>query len=109
MAFDEALADRIRDALAAREGVTERKMFGGIAFMVGGKMAVGVMGEDLIVRIDKEESERALAEEHVRPMDFTGRPMRGFVVVDRAGIESDRDFASWVDAGADYAASLPAK
>jgi hypothetical protein len=109
MAFDEALADRIRDALAAREGVSERKMFGGIAFMVGGKMAVGVMGEDLIVRIDKEESERALAEEHVRPMDFTGRPMRGFVVVDRAGIESDADFAGWVDAGADYAASLPAK
>lgn len=71
MPYSKAFADRVRDALAARSESTERKMFGGIAFMVGGKVAVGVIGEDLMVRLDREDAERALTEDHVRPMDFT--------------------------------------
>lgn len=109
MAFDEALADRVRDELAPRAGVGERRMFGGIAFMVEGNMAVGILGEDLMVRLDPADAERALAEDHVRPMDFTGRPAKGMVFVDPAGTESAEDLAGWVDAAADFAASLPPK
>lgn len=109
MAFDEALADRIRDVFAPREAVTERRMFGGIAFMVGGNMAVGVVGDDLMVRLEPAEAERALSEQHTRPMDFTGRPAKNMVYVDPEGTASDTDLAGWVDAGADYAATLPPK
>ena len=110
MAYDEALADRVRAVISLREGVTEKKMFGGIAFMVGGNMACGVSsGGDLIVRLDQEESEKALAEPGVRVFDLTGRPMRGWLLVEPAAIEADEQLASWVDAGADFAASLPAK
>src|SRR3954447_11840659 len=109
MAYDETLADRIRDALAPRVGLSERKMFGGIAFMLGGNMAVGVIGEDLMVRLDPADAERALAEAHVRPMDFTGRPAKGMVFVDPEGTATDQDLGGWVDAGADFAASLPPK
>lgn len=109
MAYDEALADRICDVLAARAEVSERKMFGGIAFMVGGNMAVGVIGEDLMVRLDPADAEKALGEPHTRPMDFTGKPMKGMVYVDPAGIEADQDLGAWVEAGADFAASLPSK
>jgi len=109
MAYDEALAERVRDALGVREGITERKMFGGIAFMVGGDMAVGVIGEDLMVRLHPADAEKALAEPHTRPMDFTGKPMKGMVYVDPAGTESDRDLGAWVEAGADFASSLPPK
>lgn len=109
MAYDETLADRIRDVLGARESVGERKMFGGVAFMVGGNMAVGVIGEDLMVRLDPADAEKALAEPHTRPMDFTGKPMKGMVYVDPGGTEADDDLSAWVEAGADFAASLPAK
>jgi TfoX/Sxy family transcriptional regulator of competence genes len=109
MAFDEALADRVRDVLAPRAELSERKMFGGIAFMLAGNMAVGVVGEDLMVRLDPEDAERALAEPHTRPMDFTGRPMKNMVYVDAEGTASDEDLAAWVEAGADYASSLPPK
>lgn len=84
-------------------------MFGGIAFMVAGNMACGVIGEDLMVRLGPEDAERALAEPHVRPMDFTGRPMKTTVYVDAEGTASEADLGGWVDAGADYAASLPPK
>jgi TfoX/Sxy family transcriptional regulator of competence genes len=109
MAFDESLADRIRDVLAPRAEVSEREMFGGIAFMVGGNMAVGVIGDDLMVRLDPSDAKRALAEPHVRPMDFTGKPMKNMVYVAPAATASDEDLAGWVDAGADFAASLPPK
>ncbi|HYP56099.1 MAG TPA: TfoX/Sxy family protein [Solirubrobacterales bacterium] len=109
MAFDEALAERVREALVGRAEVSERRMFGGIAFMVAGKMAVGIVGDDLMVRLGAEDAERALAEPHVRPMDFTGRPMKNMVFVDSRGTASDQDLAAWVDAGADFAASLPPK
>jgi hypothetical protein len=109
MAYDEALADRIRPVIGARSDVTERKMFGGVAWMVGGHMAVGVIGEDLMVRLDPADGDRALSEPHVRPFDMTGRPMRGFVVVDAEGIAGDAELSRWIDAGADLAASLPPK
>ena len=109
MAFDEDLADRIRDFLSSRPELTERKMFGGIAFMLAGNMAVGVIGEDLMVRLDPADAERALEEDYTRPMDFTGKPMKNMVYVDPGGIASDDELAKWVDAGADYAMSLPPK
>jgi TfoX/Sxy family transcriptional regulator of competence genes len=109
VAFDEALAERVREALIGRADVSERKMFGGIAFMLAGNMAVGIVGDDLMVRLGPEDAERALAEPHVRPMDFTGRPMKNMAFVDPQGTEADEDLAAWVDAGADYASSLPPK
>ena len=109
MAYDEPLAERVQDALSGRAGVSKRKMFGGIAFMIGGNMACGVINDDLMVRLDATEAELALAEEHVRPMDFTGRPMKGFVFVSLAGTDSDESLAGWVELAADHAASLPAK
>jgi len=109
MAYDEALADRVRDVLAARPDLTERKMFGGIAFMIGGNMAVGVINDDLMVRLDPADAEKALREPHTRLMDFTGRPMKGMLFVDSAGTATDDDLASWAEAGADFAASLPPK
>ena len=109
MAYSEELADRIRDAIDGRPGLFERKMFGGVAWMVNGNMACGVIGEDLMVRLDRSEVERALAEKHVAPMEFTGRPMRGFVIVAAAGIEDPGELGRWVDTGADFAAALPPK
>jgi TfoX/Sxy family transcriptional regulator of competence genes len=110
MAYDEEFAARVESALAGREGLTNRKMFGGIAFMLGGNMAVGVMGRGgLMVRVHPEDHAQALAEPGVAPMDFTGRPMKGFVVVDEAAVADDDELGRWVDAGADYAASLPPK
>ncbi len=84
-------------------------MFGGIAFMLAGNMAVGVIGEDLMVRLDPGDAEKALQEPHVRPMDFTGKPPKNMVYVDAEGTASDEGLAAWVEAGADYASSLPPK
>jgi TfoX/Sxy family transcriptional regulator of competence genes len=89
MAYSEDLAQRTRDAIGGRPGVRERKMFGGVAWMVNGNMAVGVIGEDLMVRLERAEAEQAMAEEHVGPMEFTGRPLGGFILVDSAGIGED--------------------
>src|SRR5215208_6023521 len=109
MAYDEQLADRVRDLLSARSDVSERKMFGGIAFMLAGNMACGVLGEDLIVRLDREESEKAVREDGIRPFDFTGKPMQGIVYVSPERTSGDDGLAEWVEAGAAYAASLPPK
>jgi TfoX/Sxy family transcriptional regulator of competence genes len=109
MAYSEELAARIREAIGGRGNVSERKMFGGIAWLVGGNMAVGTLGDALMVRLSHEDAELALTEPHVGPMDFTGRPLRGFIKVDAAGIADDAALARWVDAGADHAAFLPPK
>jgi TfoX/Sxy family transcriptional regulator of competence genes len=109
MAFDEALADRVRDLLAVRPGLTERRMFGGIAFMLSGNMAVGVTGEELMVRMEPDAVERAVTAPEVRHFEMSGRATRGFVLVAADATASDSGLARWVDAGADYAASLPAK
>lgn len=109
MAYSEELAERVREVIAARSEVTERKMFGGVAWMVGGNMACGVMGDDLLVRLDREDAERALREPDVASMEFTGRRMRGFVRVEPPATADPSDLGRWVDTGADFAAALPAK
>lgn len=109
VAYDEALADRVRELLSARADVSERTMFGGLVFMLAGNMACGVLGEDLIVRLDRDESERALQEDGIRPFDFTGKPMKGIVYVSPERTSDDAGLAEWVETGADFAATLPPK
>ncbi len=109
MAYSEQLAERIRDALDGRPRMVERKMFGGVAWMLDGNMACGVIGEDLLVRLGREDAAAAQAEEGVGPMEFTGRRMRGFVLVEAETIKEDDELVRWVDAGADFALSLPTK
>lgn len=109
MAYDEGLAERVREVIAAREAVSERKMFGGIAWMLHGNMAVGVVGDDLMVRVGPEAYEDALGEPHARAMDFSGRPMKGYVHVAPAGVAGDQDLVMWIDRGADFAQTLKPK
>ena len=109
MVFDEDLAARTRAALGDVRGVTEIKMFGGLCFTVHGNMAVGVMGDDLMVRLAPDEGEAALAHCGVRPMDFTGKPMKGFVYVGPEGLKTERMLIGWVSRGVAFAASLPPK
>lgn len=109
MPYDEKLAQRVRKALSKRESVVERKMFGGLAFMLSGNMCCGVVGDDLMVRVGPDAYDKALSEPHARPMDFTGRPMKGMVYVGPAGHEGAAAMRGWVKRGADFASSLPAK
>jgi TfoX/Sxy family transcriptional regulator of competence genes len=109
MAYDEHLADRVRALLALRDSVSERKMFGGLAFMIGGNMACGIIGEELMVRLSTADAERALGEPGVRPMDFTGRPMKGFLYVSTDAIATDDELAAGVDEAAEHAASMAPK
>lgn len=109
MAFDERLAQRVRGFLAERADAVERKMFGGLAFMVNGHMCCGVVAEDLMVRTGPDAYERALGEKHAREMDFTGRPLRGMVYVAPAGTASDRQLAGWLERGLAFVNSLPPK
>jgi len=109
MAYDEELARRIRTVLPRHQGITEKKMFGGISFMLGGNMCCGVMGNDLVVRVGPERHEEALAKPHARPMDFTGRPLRGLVYVGPVAHQADDTLREWVKRGVDFAESLPPK
>lgn len=109
MAFSEELALRVRQSLGEQTSVTERKMFGGLCFMVHGNMLGGVMGDEVIVRVGADRYEDALKQPHTREMDFTGRPMRGFVVVASEGIASDEHLDEWVRQGVQFATSLPPK
>jgi len=109
MAYDEGLAERIRGILRDRRDVSEKKMFGGIAFIVRGHMSVGIVKDDLMVRVGPETYEDLVRQPHARPMDFTGRPMKGFVYVASAGFEEDEDLERWVGHGLKYAMSLPPK
>lgn len=109
MAFDEDLAERVRLALAAAPDLVERRMFGGIAFMVSDHMACGVIGDDLMLRLGPEGAERALAQPHVRQMDFSGRPTRSMVFVGPEGLRDDDALAGWVDATVAFVATLPPK
>ncbi len=108
MAYDKGLADRIRGVLEGPE-VSERKMFGGLAFMIDGNMAVGIVGDELMVRVGHEAWDAALTEPHAREMDFTGRSMKGMVFVGPEGVAEDEDLAAWIDRGASFAGSLPPK
>src|SRR6266576_1709031 len=97
MAYDEGLAERVREVLADRRGITEMKMFGGLAFMSRDYMFVGVVGDVLMARVGPETHEEALARPHARVMDFAGKSMEGYVFVDPEGFESDEDLTGWVD------------
>lgn len=109
MAYDEALAERVRRVLDDRAGMSEKKMFGGIAFMVRGHMSVGVVKDDLMVRVGPEAYDELVQQPHARRMDFTGKPMKGFIYVASVGLNTDADLQRWVGHGLKYAASLPAK
>lgn len=108
MAFDEILAARVREALTGRARLTERKMFGGIAFMLDGHMCCGLVGAELMVRVGPEGYEDALSRPNARPMDFTGRPFTGYVYVAPTGLRTTRALQAWVDRSAAYVLSLPA-
>ena len=108
MAYNAEIADRVLKMMVGREGLTERKMFGGIAFMLNGNMCFGVTNDDLMVRVGADGLEDALDQPHARAMDFTGRPMKGFVFVD-AGAVGDRVLRQWIQRGVTFAESLPAK
>lgn len=109
MAYDDVLAQRIRGYLQGRSGVTEKAMFGGLAFLLDGKMFVGVQGSVLMARVGPERHADALAVAHVREMDFTGRPMKGYIYVDPPGLATDQDLSAWVHWCASYVAALPEK
>lgn len=108
VAYDEELANRVREALSDPDvDPVERQMFGGLAFMVDGHMTVGVIGDQLMVRVGREAHDDALAEPHVREMDFTGKPMTGMVYVAPGGLADDEDLAAWVGRALDHTRSLP--
>jgi hypothetical protein len=109
MAYDEGVAQRIREVLDNRDDVVEKKMFGGIAFMVRGNMCVGVNGDDLMLRVGKARHAELIERAHVRPMDFTGRPMKGYLFLGPEGYESDEDLSGWIDTVLEFVLTLPAK
>jgi TfoX/Sxy family transcriptional regulator of competence genes len=109
MAFNERLADRVRAALARRRGVSEKKMFGGVAFLAGGHMFCGVNQDDLVVRVGPKAWAKALARRHVRPMDFTGKPLGGYVYVAPPGVRTAASLKTWVERGLEFARTLPPK
>jgi hypothetical protein len=108
MPYDEKLAARVRGLLASRKDVTTRQMFGGLTFMVAGHMCCGVNGDELIVRLSPDDAEHALDRPGARPMDFTGRPMRGFVTVGPEGLKGGA-LRSWVGVAVEHAERLPPK
>lgn len=110
MAFDDGLAERVRDLLAEDDRIVERKMFGGLAFLLNGNMAVGVHEDDLIVRLPVDDTAAALARPGVRAFDLSGgRPMRGWVLVAPDATATERDLTAWVEIGCDYAETFPPK
>jgi len=110
VAYDEDLAERIRGLLESERNVTEKKMFGGLSFLIGGNMAVAASGQGgLLVRVDPEASDELLASTPAELMEMGGRSMRGWLRVGSADVSSDGDLAAWVDRGTVYARSLPAK
>ena len=108
MAYVVHLADRVRTALPRGAGVTEQKMFGGLAFLLKGHMFAGIVGNELMVRLDYQAAQQALEHDHVREMDFTGRPMKNMIFIQPAGLRGTA-LQNWVTAAADHARSLPPK
>ena len=109
MAYDEALADRIQDILTGQPGLEAKKMFGGVGYMVKGNMACGVHKDMLIVRVGPDAYEQSMAHPHTRPFDMTGRAMKGWVMVEANGFTNQADLEHWVQAGLDFALTLPPK
>ena len=106
---DEAIAARIREQMASVAALSEKRMFGGLAFLVGGKMTIGVSKGELMVRADPDDYDELAARPGARPMDFTGRPMRGWLAVSPDGFASDEALAGWIDASLSYVMTLPAE
>ena len=109
MAFDENAAKRVREVLSKECTVSEKRMFGGLAFMAQGHMCCGIIGQDLVIRVGASQHEQALAEPHVRAMDFTGRSMKGFIYVSPLGYSSQANLRKWIKRGLRFVSSLPAK
>jgi len=110
MAYDEELANRVRELIAGESGVTEKRMFGGLAFLVGGNMSVAASGQGgLMVRVDPDETESLLAKPHAQPFVMRGREMNGWLRVDEEGVRTKRQLEPWVKRGVAYARSLPPK
>ena len=109
MAYDEKLAERMREVFAGERGVEEKRMFGGLAFMHRGSMCCGIVGKDLMVRVGPEAFAQALERPHARPMDFTGKPSKGMVYVAPAGIRTQRELASWIERGLAFTRAQPKK
>lgn len=109
MAFDEGLAQRLREIFTDREDIEEKKMFGGLAIMLSGNMCCGVVGEELMARVGPDQYDSALKQAHARHMDFTGKVLKGFVYVGVQGIMSDKDLESWVRRCEKFVCSLPSK
>jgi TfoX/Sxy family transcriptional regulator of competence genes len=109
VAYDEGTAQRVRECLEGEAGIAEKKMFGGLAFLLHGNMCVGVIGDALMVRVGKENYREALTLPHAREMDFTGRPLTGFVHVEPEGFEDDVDLERWIARGVAFAGTLPPK
>lgn len=109
MAYDEALADRLWKLLVHRRALTERRMFGGIVYMLNGHMCCGVVGDRVVLRLGNDAADAALEEPHVEPMDFTGRPIRSMVYLEPGGYAEEADLARWVDRALRFTQSLPPK
>lgn len=109
MAYSNDLAERVRSQIGDHPALDEREMFGGIAFLIAGNMAVGVSGEELMVRVGKDSHDEAVSLPGARTFDMGARPMRGWVNVSEEGFATEEDFAGWVSRGVAYAESLPAK
>ena len=109
MAYDELLAERVRAALTGVAGITEKKMFGGIAFMLSGNMCCGIVKDELMVRLGPEGTAAALEEPHTRPMDFTGKPMKTMIYVEAIGCADDLALTDWAERGVAFAKTLPPK
>ena len=109
MAYSESVALRVRQVLGRRHDIVDKKMFGGVGFLLNGNMCVGIWKNSLIVRIDPESYEDALKEECVRKFDITGRPMKGWILVEPDGIESDDQLRKWIEQSLDFVVTLPNK
>jgi TfoX/Sxy family transcriptional regulator of competence genes len=109
MAYDEFLAERVRKLIGKRPGISEKKMFGGLAFLLHGHMACGIVGEKLMLRLGEQGAAAALEEEHVAPMDFTGKPIKTMAFVETAGMEREGDLSRWVSKALAFAKTLPPK
>jgi hypothetical protein len=109
MAFSESLAARVRDALAGTRGIDEKRMFGGVGFLLRGNMLVGVWKDSLIARLGPEGGDAALREPHVRPFDITGKPMAGWVLVGPEALDNDEQLKGWIDRASGFVGTLPSK
>jgi TfoX/Sxy family transcriptional regulator of competence genes len=109
MAYSESLAARVRQALAGRRGIVEKRMFGGLAFLLHGNLLVGVWKHSLLVRLGKERAEETLREPYVREFEVTGKPMKGWVLVEADGLDEDRQLHRWIERAWEFVAALPPK